>query len=256
MIKIFFYITSRLDLLLQLAEENKTVSAKNALSSSMSAAYYTNLKKSDAEGRLPAQAEMDVSEPDDGFEVADVFGELAGNLSPARNSGQLVSDRASDDKIGRRDLDARSQKTAAAVGQMRDRLLAMGILQVASTDPIDAPPSPVRNINARSLKLAIASNTHAEHAHGVESDDTVLMPPPPPYEAGVREENKRRTAEAVDRMRDNLRGMGYLDKQDDKDDETESTVSATDQQNGLDGLDEDVIAALADKTQHCSSLLL
>lgn len=233
----------------------------------MSAAYYAKVI---AEGRLGVQKqeslEVDMAELEDGFDAADVFGDLAGNLSPTRGSGNGAASR-SGGKYGP-DLEVRSQKTAAAVDQMRDRLHAMGILQAAgpqisaavatSSDLPDSVSSPVRNVDVRALKRAAEANQLKDTSL---DDAPVIFPPPPPYiaTANAGEENKRRTAAAVDSMRENLRDMGLLheDKMDASgeadDDATESTESGGEEDN--DEFDEETQTELAEKAKHCNKLL-
>jgi len=217
----------------------------------MSSAYYAMVKSGAA-----AAAEIDVVETEDGFDSADVFGDLAGNLSPAHSMGKGPSGGAGA-KPGHPDLEARSQKTAAAVDQMRDRLLAMGILHgkesvSAPVPPQQEPGSPVRNVNARSLKLAAASNVCARVSEeGVPAEEAHFMPPPPPY-AGDTDDNAAKTAAAVDSMRESLTDMGFIRQSGGGNSDTESTESGGD--TGHD-VDEDVQAALADKTKEASNLL-
>lgn len=192
---------------------------------------------------------------EDGFDPAEVFGDLAGNLSPTRSSGNGSSARSSG-KSAHPDLEARSQKTAAAVGQMRDRLLAMGILNkdkpVSRSVPDQAPSSPVRNISARSLKLAAATNEHLSSSfNGALVDEAQLMPPAPPFSA---EENSKKTAAAVNLMRNNLYEMGLIDRNDADgnggDGDTDSTVSVGQ------GDDDEFNVALVHKTKQASQLLM
>lgn len=219
----------------------------------MSSAYYAKLKSGAA-----VAAEVDIAETEDGFDAADVFGDLAGNLSPVRSAAKGSSGGGG--KPAHPDLEARSQKTAAAVDQMRDRLLAMGILQGA--EPAPASPAPtasqeeagavVRNVNARSLKLAAATNIRARHSgEGAPAEEPHFMPPPPPY-AGDADANALKTAAAVDSMRESLRDMGLLGPDGGDDNDTESTASGGEVGQEIDG---DVQAALADKTKEASNLL-
>jgi hypothetical protein len=267
----------------------------------MSSVYLAKLRVGDPAvlSRRQASEELGEGEEDGAFDVAaEVFGDLAGNLSPARSLGsgarESLSSRSGGGK-GHPDLEGRSQKTAAAVDQMRDRLHAMGILQSAvgsgpsasagagpvaasSGDLPDPPPaSPVRNINARSTKPAAVSPALTQSEEGVGGDEEV----PPPYSAssgGDRadsEQQRQKTAAAVDEMRDSLSRMGILVEPDVEaaveaaveadvdDDATESTISGGGSQGGGSqgegsdsDMDDDTELALADKAKRCSDLLM
>ena len=212
----------------------------------MSSAYYAKVK---ADGGMLSKIsnEKDVLETDESYDDANIFGDLRENLSPARKSTKPSPRR----EKGHPDLEARSQKTAAAVSQMRDRLAAMGILQepgveIDTLEKMDPPGSPVRNINAKSLKMAAASNAHAKQSEGNRTGHD--SEPPPPYITA--EENVEKTGEAIDRMRENLRDMGIL-IEDNGDNETESTVSV----DKTEDIDDATKVLLEEKAKNCSKLL-